>query len=68
MNVHKNAVLTPRGREQLIERLKSGESKASAAGAVGVSRQTVWKLEKRMSDEGAAGLRDRNSRPHRSPG
>ena len=67
MNVHKNAVLTPRGREQLVKRLKAGESKASAAAAVGVSRQTAWKWEKRLAEEGAVGLRDRSSRPHRSP-
>lgn len=67
MNVHKNAVLTPRGREQLIERLQSGESKASAAAAVGVSRQTARKWEKRMIEEGSTGLEDRSSRPHHSP-
>lgn len=67
MNVHKNATLTPRGREQLVERLDSGESKASAAAAVGVSRQTVWKWEKRRDEEGVVGLWDRSSRPHRSP-
>ena len=67
MNVHKNAVLTPRGREQLVERLQAGESKASAAAAVGVSRQTARKWERRMAEEGAAGLEDRSSRPHRSP-
>jgi transposase InsO family protein len=67
VNVHKNAVLTPRGREQLVERLQAGESKASAAAAVGVSRQTARKWERRMAEEGAAGLEDRSSRPHRSP-
>lgn len=67
MNVHKNAVLTPRGREQLVQRLQAGESKASAAAAVGVSRRTARKWEKRMAEEGAAGLQDRSSRPHRSP-
>jgi transposase InsO family protein len=67
VNVHKNAVLTPRGREQLIERLERGESKAAAAAAVGVSERTVWKWLKRKRAEGVAGLKDRSSRPHRSP-
>lgn len=67
MNVHKNAVLTPRGREQLVERLEAGESRAAAAAAVGVSCRTVRKWEKRRAEEGLAGLQDRSSRPHRSP-
>lgn len=67
MNMHKNAALTPRGREQLVERLAGGESRAAASAAVGVSRQTARKWEKRMAEEGAAGLQDRSSRPHTSP-
>ncbi len=37
MNVHKNAALTPRGRERLLRRIEAGESGAAAAAAVGVS-------------------------------
>ncbi len=35
MNVHKNARLTPRGREVLISRLKRGEHPQDVAKAVG---------------------------------
>jgi transposase InsO family protein len=67
VNVHKNAVLTPRGREQLVARLERGESKAAAAAAVGVSERTAWKWLRRKRSEGIEGLQDRSSRPHRSP-
>lgn len=67
MNMHKNAALTPRGREQLVERLEGGESKAAASAAVGVSRQTARKWEERMAAEGVEGLQDRSSRPRTSP-
>jgi transposase InsO family protein len=67
VNVHKNAVLTPRGREQLLDRIEAGESRAAAAAAVGVSRRTAWKWEARKAAEGIEGLQDRSSRPHRSP-
>ena len=67
MNVHKNAVLTPRGREQLINRIEAGESGAAAAAAVGVSERTVWKWMARKRAGGLEALQDRSSRPHRSP-
>ena len=37
MNVHKNARLTPRGREILISRLERGEHPVDVATAMGVS-------------------------------
>ena len=67
MNIHKNAVLTPRGRELLIERIQRGESVAAASAAVGVSERTAWKWLGRHRAEGPGGLEDRSSRPHRSP-
>lgn len=67
MNVHKNALLTPLGRGQLIDRVRNGESVASVAAATGVSQRTVRKWIGRARTEGSAGLQDRSSRPHRSP-
>ncbi|HEB79739.1 MAG TPA: IS481 family transposase, partial [Rhodospirillales bacterium] len=37
MNIHKNARLTPRGRELLIDRLNRGEHPQDVATAMGVS-------------------------------
>ena len=67
MNVHKNAGLTPRGREILISRLERGEHPIDVATAMGVSTSTVYKWQRRHRAEGIAGLRDRSSRPHASP-
>jgi transposase InsO family protein len=58
-------MLTPRGREQLIERIELGESVAAASAAVGVSKRTAHKWLGRQRAEGAEGLVDRSSRPHR---
>ncbi len=43
MNIHKNARLTPRGREILISRLDRGERPLDVATAMGVSASTVYK-------------------------
>ncbi len=67
MNIHKNARLTPKGRELLIERLDRGERAYDVACAMGVSVRTVYKWRRRYRDGGLAALRDRSSEPHRSP-
>ena len=67
MNIHKNARLTPSGPARLITRIANGESVRSVAAAMGVSARTAWKWWRRWHQEGAAGLLDRSSRPHRSP-
>ena len=67
MNIHKNARLTPRGREVLISRLKRGERPEDIATAMGVSVSTVYKWRRRYRGEGVAGLRDRSLRPNASP-
>lgn len=65
---HRRAKLTPQGRRLLVERIvELGWSVQAAAEAMGVSRQTAYKWLRRWRDEGAAGLVDRSSRPHRSP-
>ncbi len=68
MNMHKNARLTPKGRELLVERLERGERPADVASAMGVSVRTVYTWKRRFREEGLAGLCDRSSRPHTSPG
>ena len=67
MNVHKNARLTPRGREILVARLNRGENPQDVATAMGVSASTVYKWRRRYRAEGLAGLLDRSSRPNASP-
>jgi transposase len=67
VNVHKNAQLTPRGREQLVARVVSGERVADVAAGSGVSARTVWKWVGRSRAGGSAALLDRTSRPRRSP-
>ena len=68
MNLHKNARLTPKGREILVRRmLKEGLRAEEAAQAAGVSVRTAYKWLARYRTQGLAGLQDRCSRPHRSP-
>jgi transposase-like protein len=68
MDVHKNARLTPAGREVLVRRvLEQGHTPMAVATAMGVCVRTVRKWVTRFQAEGVAGLRDRSSRPHHSP-
>jgi transposase InsO family protein len=65
MNVHKNARLTPRGRERIVQLVESGQPPKAVAEAAGVCPRTVRKWAERYRREGLPGLRDRSSRPHR---
>jgi transposase InsO family protein len=65
MNVHKNARLTPRGRERIVLQVESGQTPEAVAEAAGVCPRTVRKWVDRYRREGLAGLQDRSSRPHR---
>ena len=68
MNSHKNARWGFTGRVCLVNRVQDdGWGVPAAAAAFGVSVQTVRKWLRRYRAEGHAGLRDRSSRPHRSP-
>lgn len=68
VNVHKNAKLTPAGRALLVQRvLFEHQSMKEVGRSMGVSRRTVWKWVKRYRAEGERGLKDRSSRPRRSP-
>src|SRR6516225_1006211 len=65
MNMHKNARLTPRGRERIVRQVANGQTPKAVAEAAGVCPRTVRKWLDRYSREGLAGLQDRSSRPHR---
>jgi transposase InsO family protein len=68
MKLHGNARTCPKSRELLVERVVvQNWSVTAAAAAAGVSERTVWRWIKRFREEGAGGLVDRSSRPHRSP-
>lgn len=65
---HRNARLTPRGRQLLVDRVRiQGMPVAHVAKAMGISRQCAHRWVKRFDQEGLSGLEDRSSRPHRSP-
>src|SRR5438552_6849189 len=68
MNIHRCARTCAAGRALLVDRvMQQGWSVEAAAAAAGISKRTVYKWVKRFTDEGADGLLDRSSRPHRSP-
>ena len=61
MNMHKNARLTPRGRERIVRQFESGQTLEAVAEAAGVCPRTVRKWVDRYRREGLAGLQDRSS-------
>jgi transposase-like protein len=63
MNVHKNARLTPRGRERIVELVANEQTPKTVSEAVGVCLRTVRKWVDRYRRAGLAGLQDRSSRP-----
>ena len=68
MNSHKNAPLTPKGREAMVRSvLEEGLSNVDAAYQFNTTPKTVAKWVKRFRAEGVDGLRDRSSRPLSSP-
>ena len=65
---HPRAKLTVHGRRLLVERvLEGGWTVPMAAEAQGCSPATDYKWVRRFTAEGLEGLRDRSSRPRRSP-
>ena len=66
MDIRQNARLTPHGRAELVRRvLLEGQAPRLVAAASGVTGKTVDQWVERFQAEGAAGLTDRSSRPHR---
>lgn len=62
---HRNARLTPFGRQILVDRVLHGTPAAHVAEMMGVSRATAYKWVRRYREEGPQGLEDRASRAHR---
>jgi transposase-like protein len=66
MNIHKNARLTLRGREEVVRRVRElGQSARQVARALDTTDATVRKWVARAA--AGAGLADRSSRPQHSP-
>jgi transposase InsO family protein len=65
MDLHANAVLTVRQRQRVCDLVTAGLTITAAALVVGCSRQTAskWVNRRRRGES----LRDRSSKPHRSP-
>src|SRR5438094_1223839 len=64
MDTHKNAPLTPKGREAMVRSvIDGGLSEAATARQFNTTPKTVAKWVARFRAEGVAGLRDRSSRP-----
>jgi transposase InsO family protein len=68
MDTHKNARLTPKGREAMVRVVVDGGfTNAAAAQRFNTTPKTVAKWVERFRNEGIEGLRDRSSQPHCSP-
>jgi transposase InsO family protein len=68
MDTHKNARLTPKGREEMVRTVVDGGlDKSAAARKYNTSPKTVAKWVNRFREEGVDGLRDRSSKPLSSP-
>jgi transposase InsO family protein len=65
MDIHKNARLTPLGRERMVKMVLGGQAPKAVSEAVGVCPRTVRKWVDRYQAGVPAGLRDRSSRPRR---
>jgi transposase InsO family protein len=68
MNIHANAVSTPKTRLLMCTRvIEQGWHVADAAAAAGLSVRRAYVWLRRYRAEGEAGLRDRSSAPRHSP-
>jgi transposase InsO family protein len=68
MDLHQNARLSFRRREELAQLIVAQKVTLNAAAAAfNVSRKTAAKWARRYHQQGRNGLYDRSSRPHRSP-
>ena len=69
MDTHKNAPLTPKGREAMVRIvIEGGVTKSAAARRFNTTAKTVAKWVERFRAQGVDGLRDRSSKPHSLPG
>jgi transposase len=65
MKLHANAQTCPHCRSLIVSRVMDGQMPATVARDFQVSARTVFKWVARFRADGAAGLDDRSSRPHR---
>jgi transposase InsO family protein len=56
MNMHKNARLTPLGRERIVRQVESGQTPGAVSETAGVCPRTVRKWVERYRREGLAGV------------
>jgi transposase-like protein len=62
MDIHKNARLTPKGREEMVRAMaERGMPAAAVARKFNTTPKTVRKWVRRFHEHGVAGLRDRSS-------
>jgi len=66
-NHHQNARTTVFSRMLTVERVGEGMGVKEAAEGLGISRPTVYKWLARYRQAGEAALKNRISRPHKSP-
>ena len=57
MNMHKNARLTPRGRERIVRQVESGQTPEAVSETAGVCPRTVRKWVERYRCEGWQGCK-----------
>ena len=63
MDTHKNAPLTPKGREAMVRIvIEGGVTKSAAARRFNTTAKTVAKWVERFRAQGVDGLRDRSSK------
>ena len=55
MDIHKNARLTPKGRERIVRQVLSGQTPKAAALAVGVCPRTIRKVGNTLPCRGTGG-------------
>jgi transposase InsO family protein len=68
MDIHKNARLSFRSRERLVQQvIEQARTLKATAAAFQVTAKTAAKWVQRYRVQGSAGLYDRSSRPYRSP-
>jgi transposase InsO family protein len=67
MDIHKNARLSLRRREELVQNVSQGVTLKLAAASFRVTAKTAAKWVRRYRAQGPPGLFDRSSRPHHSP-
>lgn len=67
MNYYIHAKTTPKSRALIVERYESGWKQQAIADSFGISRRTVCKWLSRWRCDVEGGLKNRSSRPQRSP-